>query len=157
MTKEQKQEFTLRISQANKSGLVVILYDIFLAYLQDALDAVAEKNTEQYHVSVKKARDTIGELMHSLNSESSLSGNYASLYGFTLRQLTKADSSKDTKILRQLQTMVASLRETYEKVSKSDTEPAVMGNVQSVYAGLTYGKNNLTENLDQPGNRGFLA
>ena len=38
MTKEMKQEFTLRISQANKSGMVVILYEMLLAYLEAAGD-----------------------------------------------------------------------------------------------------------------------
>ena len=51
MTKEQKQEFTRRISQANKSGMIVILYDIFLAYIQDALDE--RDNQSVYHASIK--------------------------------------------------------------------------------------------------------
>ena len=36
MTKELKQQFTLRISQANKSQLVVILYEMMITYLDEA-------------------------------------------------------------------------------------------------------------------------
>ena len=36
MTDEAKKEFTLRISQANKSQMVVIIYEILLEHLQDA-------------------------------------------------------------------------------------------------------------------------
>ena len=36
MTKECKQQFTLRITQANKTELIVILYEMLLAYTQDA-------------------------------------------------------------------------------------------------------------------------
>ena len=33
MTKEMKQNYTLRISQANKSELVVIVYEMLLTYI----------------------------------------------------------------------------------------------------------------------------
>lgn len=155
MTKEQKQEFTRRISQANKSGMIVILYDIFLAYIQDALDE--RDNQSVYHASIKMAKETIQELMNSINPQNPLAGNYTSLYGFIQRQLTRTDASKDQDILRQLQSMVTSLRNTYELVSKKDTSPAVMGNVQNVYAGLTYGRDQLNENLENTDNRGFLV
>lgn len=36
MKKEQIVDFTRRISQANRSGLVVVMYDIFFTYLNDA-------------------------------------------------------------------------------------------------------------------------
>lgn len=155
MTKEQKQEFTRRISQANKSEMIVVLYDIFLAYIQDSLDM--RDDAPAYHESIKKARDTIQELMGSINPENALAGNYTSLYAFILRQLTRADSSKNQDILRQIQSMVTSLRNTYREVSRKDTSPAVMGNVQTVYAGLTYGRDNLNENLENTDNRGFLV
>ena len=157
MTREQKQEFTLRISQANKTEMVVILYDIFLVYVEDAKLSLQNNQTEELHNVIKKSKETLNELMHSINPESDLAGNYRSLYGFVMRQLTKAEISGDLEILRQVQVMVVSMRNAYAEVSKKDTSPAVMGNVQSVYAGLTYGKDNLTENLDTTKNRGFLV
>ena len=36
MKKEDKQQFTLRITQANSTQLVVILYEMLLCYLEDA-------------------------------------------------------------------------------------------------------------------------
>lgn len=36
MTKEMKQIFTRRITHANRTQLVVILYDMILTYLKDA-------------------------------------------------------------------------------------------------------------------------
>lgn len=155
MTKEQKQEFTRRITQANKTGMIVILYDIFLAYIQDALDLKASQ--DEYRTSIRKAKEAIQELMNSINTDNPLAGNYMSIYGFVQRQLTRAESSNNTDILRQLQTMVTSLRNTYEKVSAQDTSPAIMGNVQTVYAGLTYGRDQINENLQNSDNRGFLV
>ena len=42
MKKEEKQDFTLRITQANPTQLVVILYEMLLCYLEDAVQALAE-------------------------------------------------------------------------------------------------------------------
>ena len=50
MTDDLKQAFTLRISQANKSQMVVILYEMLLAYVQDAevaINAIHEKNEKK--------------------------------------------------------------------------------------------------------------
>lgn len=157
MTDEQKKQFTLRISQANKSELVIILYDIFVAYAKDAISYSAPFNEKKYHSSVAKARDTVGELIASVNPVNKLATNYRSLYGYALRQLSAVDVNRDTKIIEQLISMMTSLKDAYQVVVEKDSSPAVMGNVQSVYAGLTYGKNTLTENLADTDNRGFFA
>ena len=48
MTKELKQEFTLRITQANKTQLITILYEMVLLYLEEAKAAIdADDKTER--------------------------------------------------------------------------------------------------------------
>ena len=39
MTREMKQEFTLRITQANKTQLITILYEMVLLYIDEAQEA----------------------------------------------------------------------------------------------------------------------
>ena len=41
MTQEKKQEFTLKISQANKTQLITILYEMIIEYLNETLSPVA--------------------------------------------------------------------------------------------------------------------
>ncbi|MDE7014993.1 MAG: flagellar protein FliS, partial [Kineothrix sp.] len=61
-----------------------------------------------------------------------------------------------TEPLENAYKVVKGLHKAYEKLGDMDTSGPVMDNVQTVYAGLTYGKNNLIENLtDQGLNRGF--
>ena len=57
MTKEMKQNYTLRISQANKSELVVIVYEMLLTYIEDAKAAHANGDTEalRYRSAGQKA------------------------------------------------------------------------------------------------------
>ena len=45
MRKEDKQQFTLRITQANPTELVVILYEMLLCYLEDAENALQSEET----------------------------------------------------------------------------------------------------------------
>ncbi len=40
MTKELKQQYTLKITQANKTQLVVILYEMLLIYLEEAVSEI---------------------------------------------------------------------------------------------------------------------
>ena len=48
MKKEKKQEFTLRISRANKTQMIVILYDMGLTYLEDAVEVFEKNNYKEY-------------------------------------------------------------------------------------------------------------
>ena len=57
MDKEKKQEFTVRITNANRSQLVVILYDMILVYIEDAKVFLKDGNHEQFCIEVKKAQE----------------------------------------------------------------------------------------------------
>lgn len=158
MTRELKQQFTRRISAANRTQLVVILYEMFLTYIQEAKQAFQNQDTAEFRQGIKRARGCLHELMMSLNYEYALAGNLLALYTFFDRRLTRADVGKSVQELTCVEAMMRKLHDAYETVSAQDTSPAVMANTQTVYAGLTYGKNNLTENLtDQGSGRGFLA
>ena len=77
MTKEQKSQFTLRISNANSTELVVILYDMTLEYLKEGMEADGD---EQLAEAIRKARGCINELLASLHTEHEIARNMQSLY-----------------------------------------------------------------------------
>ncbi len=79
MTKELKQEFTLRISQANKTQLITILYEMVLLYLDEAKEALDTENRMEYKSVIRKIRGCINELMGSLNFEYELAQNLLQL------------------------------------------------------------------------------
>ena len=54
--------------------------------------------------------------------------------------------------------MIQELKESFEQIALQDTSAPIMENTQTVYAGLTYGKDSLNLNLsDQGTNRGFCV
>ena len=156
MKKEKKQEFTLRIAQANKTQMVVILYDMVLVYLQDSLEAFDKNDYKEYKWNIERAKECIDELLNSLHMEYEIAGILKGLYFFYKRELTTAAvQQKKEKVLPVMQ-MIQELKESYEQVSAQDTSAPIMENAQAVNAGLTYGKTSLHVDLsDQGTHRGF--
>lgn len=158
MTREQKQEFTLRITQANPTEMVVILYEMLLGYLQDGRGALAEKNSVEFSEALRKTKACISELMNSLNCDYEPAPALLSLYGFCVRRLTAAQIRESAEPLGEIERIITPLKDAYKEIAAQNTQGPVMGNSQTVYAGLTYGRNTLTENMaDQGSNRGILA
>lgn len=156
MTKELKQQFTFKITQANKTQLVVILYEMLLAYLEEAKEAHGEGDVEGFRQGIKRAKGCLHELMSSLHFEYEISINLMKLYGYADRKLTRADVKNSTEELAHVEAVIVKLHDAYETISAQDDSAPLMANTQTVYAGLTYGKTQLTENLtDQGSSRGF--
>ena len=155
MTKECKQQFTLRITQANSTQLIVILYEMTLQYLADGEQAVDDAGLVE---AVHRARGCIKELLKSLPREYNPAGELTRLYLFCLRRLAVCEVRRDRTILEEIRKVIAPLCDAYRQIQDQDTSGPVMNNSQTVYAGLTYGRNQLTENMaDQGTNRGMLV
>lgn len=158
MTKECKQQFTLRITQANKTELIVILYEMILSYLEDAENALENGEIAGFREALRKVRGCFEELVASLNLDYELAARLLSLYMYCNRELIKADIRKESGHLSHVRSVIEKLAVAYREVAKQDDSGPVMQNSQTVYAGLTYGKNSLSENMaDQGADRGFRA
>lgn len=158
MTDEQKQEFTRKISNANKTSMIVILYEMVLVYVGDAKKALKAQDKESLHREIQRAKACIKELQNSLNFENNLAVNYFEIYLYLRRELSRADVAGNITALDNVCDIVTELHETYLKISEADISKPVMENTQAVYAGLTYGKNSLNESLaSQDVDRGFRA
>lgn len=158
MTDEKKQSFTRRIANANKTEMIVVLYEMILAYAEDAKKALEEKEEEEFQKAVQRAKACVVELQNSLNLENAIAMNYFEVYLFLRRELSKAAVCSNITALNNVCDIVTEMHETYLKLSQTDTSRPVMENTQAVYAGLTYGKNSLNESLaDQDIDRGFRA
>ena len=156
MTKELKQEYTLRITQANKTQLITILYEMVLLYVDEAQEALDAGQKMEYKSAIRKIRGCIDELTASLNLDYELAHNLLQLYLYISRELVKAATHYERENLDHVRLIIVELHKAYQAIEDQDTSGPVMGNTQSVYAGLTYGRNTLTENITDPvTNRGF--
>lgn len=158
MKKEQKQDFTRRISQCNKGGMIVIIYDIIFAYFDDAKEAYEKKDREAFKTAVRKADKGIAELMQSLDFSYGLAKELYPLYAFCRQELAAGMYQYRMDGLEHAEDILRRLYDSFEKVAAQDTSAPIMQNTQQVYAGYTYGRDNLTENCQEfDRSRGFLV
>lgn len=158
MDKEKKQEFTVRITNANRSELVVILYDMILVYIDEAKTFLKNGNQEQFQEELKKAQDCVKELISALDKQYEIASELARLYLYVNRTLTRAVIKPEEELIVSAENVIKGLRESFEQIAEQDDSPVLMGNAQEIYAGLTYGKNSLNENLsDEGASRGFFV
>ena len=160
MKAESVKIFTRRITSANKSEIIVIIYDIIEENLALAKKALAEGDRETYRNEIKQAISFVKELLVSLDLNYEVSKNLASLYIYVSRCLNFALVSGKKEEIEAARKVLRKLGDSFREVAKTDNSESVMGNTQQVYAGITYGKGlNLDETLINPDseNRGFRA
>lgn len=156
MTSEKKQIFTRRVTQANRTQLAVVVYDIFLEYISDALNAHNEGDAEEFALSMQMAMECIYEMRSALDFKYALAKNLFAIYNYAERELAGNLFKNRTDNLEELKKMFTSLRDAYDTISKNDTSEPLMDNIQDIYAGFTYGKTDVNENLiNYDAERGF--
>jgi flagellar protein FliS len=157
MTSEQKQDYTLRITQANRSEIIVIVYDIALSYLDDAIKAYDEKNYEAFGANSRYAGKCVGDLLEALDFNYEPAYPLMRIYVYISKQLALAPVKKDREALVVAKRLLSKLRKSFEDIAAQDDSEPLMSNTQEVYAGLTYGRGNLNESLGGASNRGFTV
>ena len=179
MTKEQINSYTMRISQANTSALAVILYELVIAYIEEALENYGRLNQpgtnrddgnvdceeemkewqESYDRSLVQAQNYLQELMSMSRMDSEVAADTMSLYLFISKQILMSRVKCQPVHLEECLTYLNRLHISFREMSKTDYDSPIMENTQQVYAGLTYGKGYLNESLDpmENINRGLKA
>ncbi len=159
MKKEMVQSFTARITQASRSELVVILYEMTLARIEGAEKSYQESNLCDFDKELKSAQKYISELMATLDYKYKISYDLLSLYLYTSKHIITAIVKQNPLSLQSAKVILKKLLIGFEEVSKLDTSGPMMRNTQQLYAGLTYGKGTLNETFVDPGHksRGFIA
>lgn len=158
MRNEMKQDFTRRLSQCNRGQMIVIIYDIYFAYAEDAKNAYQSHNHEEFKIAIHKAQNALTQLMGALNFSYELSQNLYSLYMYSRNCLSKALYENKLDGLLDAEWVMKRLYASFEEVARLDVSEPLMRNTQQVYAGMTYGRTSLNENLTGVNmNRGFLA
>ena len=80
MEDNKKRDFARRISQCNKSELVVIMYDILFTYLDDAKRSHENGDYEGYKSALKQGIHVVDELIGALDFSYAISEELHPLY-----------------------------------------------------------------------------
>lgn len=156
MKNELKKEFAMRISQANNVQMIIIAYEMVQTYIQDALDS--KDNATAYTGNIELASKCIDELKANLHYEYEPAKALKELYLYMKSRLRDARYNKDYEALTEIDGYVSKLKESYESIKDMDTSDPLMSNTQSVLTGITYGRNQVLDELSNDiGNRGYLV
>ncbi len=158
MTADQKKEFTRKITQANPTELIVILYDISLVYVNDAIGFMEQGKMEDAKIQANFAKKCIEEMINNLHFEYDLATVLHRIYLSMKKSLRDGILDRKTEYLISVRDNLISLRSAYAQIAPQDKSTPVMGHTQSVVAGLTYGRHSLNESLAEEGtSRGFCV
>ena len=158
MTTDQKQAYTRRISASNRAGLITVVYDMTLDYMEDGKGAMAEESWDDADYALTHARSCLDDLIGALDMQYEMSRGLMELYLFCKRELSAAQGKRDTSRIANAKTVIDKLRGAWVQIEDQDTSDASFDNAQTVYAGLTYGKGTLNESVADPNaNRGLTV
>ena len=160
MRAESVKIYTRRITSANKSEIIVIMYDIIEENLTLAKEALDKGDRPAFRNEIKQAVSFVKELLVSLDMSYEVSKNLASLYIYVSRCLNFALVSGKKEEIEAAEKVLRKLGESFREVAKTDESKPVMENTQRVYAGITYGRGlDLDETLVASAmeSRGFRA
>lgn len=145
MTKSEINAYTMRVAQASKSELIVIMYEMAVKYIDDGTAALQAGNVQEFRVNTKRAKAVVNELASVLDLRFSVSSNLLALYTYMNNVMVKSDITLKTDDLIRVRAMLEKLHTAFGKVSEQDNTEPLMKNVQQVYSGLTYSRNSLNE------------
>ncbi|MDO5291175.1 MAG: flagellar protein FliS [bacterium] len=157
MDKETLQAYTRRVTQANRSELIVILYELILKDLEEAKQ-LEEENSE-YNKVLDHACKCVNELINALNFEYELSFQLMRLYRYVNECIAKNKVKKNLILIDSAVNTIQGLCTSFAEVAKQDMTGPVMRNTEQVYAGLTYSRGTLNESrlMNAGETRGFQA
>ena len=124
MNNDMIRTYSYRISQATRSQLVVITYDIITDYLNEALnDDASSGYKEKLHMAMRG----IDQLITGLDMEYEISVQLYQLYNYMKRTLISAQVSGERDSVSRVITMLGKLRTSFLEVSqKTVTDNSIL-------------------------------
>ncbi|KAA5804423.1 flagellar export chaperone FliS [Thermoanaerobacterium thermosaccharolyticum] len=103
------------IMTASPEELVMMLYNGIIRFVNEAKQAIDDKNIERAHNSITRAQDIVLELMSTLDMQYDISKNLYSIYDYISRRLIEANLKKDKVALDEVESLISDLKDTWGK------------------------------------------
>lgn len=147
MEKEKLQGFATRVTQANRSELVVIIYEAAIASIEEGKKFLLEDKVSEARKEIDRAKGLIEELMCSLEMKYGISHYLRQLYIYAGGELCQGIALRQPEFFDHALNILQKLLPSFQEVAKQDSSAPVMENTQQIYTGLTYGRGSLNETV----------
>ena len=128
MTKNQTELTYLRagVQSASPVQLVIVLYDLLIAALTGAINAIAKNDIEERSREVKRAFLVLGHMETSLNMEAggAAARNLAGFYAALRSNIMTAHARADRPLLEKQIQLLFQVRGAWAQVDKPDSAGA---------------------------------
>jgi len=146
-------DYVARISSANPTRLVAITNELILAHVEDAINSPDDREFTRH---VELSIGLLGTLIDSLNMEYELSHTLFPLYIYVNKLLINAKLTGKTEPLEHVQKIIIPLYMGWKELAENESEEgSAMDRSQKIFAGLTYGRGELNEYIQEDENRSY--
>lgn len=146
MTQEQMNIYKMRIAQAGIGELTVIMLEMEMQWMTEALGAYATQDLHAFTDCVERAQSVQVELMNVVNTENCVGYDVYSIFAFINKELIHAKVKQEPLDIQRCKNMLEKLYRSFREVARTDKGGPIMEGSEKVYAGLTYGAGGLVEN-----------
>ena len=157
MKKELKDQYKTRIIHANRSQLIVILYEMCFSYMEDAKSDYENQQWEECKLDLDRVCAVVKRLRDDLNLDYEIAKELYVLYDFSLKELEKCRYKKSLGPMEGVRRVLNNLYAGMKEMERQDDSKPLMRHSEVITAGLTYGKNSLDEISYAAHTRGFYA
>ena len=126
MTKEQIREYTLKITNASPTGIIVIMYDLAIDYIREAQKCFDANDHEGARSSCTNAGRVLGDLISSLDFTYEISFPLFRIYEFISKEVSMSVIKNDGSALASCIKLLGSLKDIDED-SYYATYPCMYG------------------------------
>lgn len=147
-----------QVANATRGQLLKITYDLLLESLDNIKKYANDNEEREFEAEVGRSRQILQELIDTLDFEQEMSRDLLRIYVYINGLLINSLMKYEDPLIDEAQDLINTLMLGWDEAIDSDkVDLKVMDNAQQVYAGLTYGKDNLNESVLDNKNRGFKA
>lgn len=161
MKRMNVSDYVARIGSASPVGLVAITYELILAHVGNAIaahDSDHEHSDHEYRRHIDLATELLGTLIDALNMDYELSRTLLPLYIYVNKLLINAKITRNAELLKDARRILTPIYQSWLELAENEagSEPA-MDKSQTIYAGLTYGRGELNEYIDEDTQKSYKA
>lgn len=107
-----------KIMTASPAELTLMLYEGAIKFCNIAIDAAEQKNVVKTHSNIVKVENIIAYLRNTLDMQYAVAKEYDRMYDYFQRRLFQANMKKDPEILKEVNTHLRSIRDTWKEVMR---------------------------------------
>ncbi len=154
MEKILLDKYKKRISSASPLELTNISFELFEYYSNEAIKS--DRTSEDFIKNTKKALDFINMMNDTLDMNYDVSFKLNQIYTYIIKLLSDAIENKEPIFIKDAIRVIQPLERAFKDIQNDGYGNINKSNLgANVFAGLTYGRNGLTDFVDDSNGHNF--